>query len=91
MVLRYFMVNGSRGLSRVFGERSLVYSYSIILLTCVWSLVIHPTIRSRMVERFVGAVLCRCFLSFEAILKIDLRASPCFLMNIWRSVDPYFL
>ncbi len=58
--------NGSRGMIRASGERALVSSCSIILLTCVGSLMILPVIGSRMDERFIGAVCCWCFLSFEA-------------------------
>ncbi len=39
-----------------YGERALVSSCSIILLTCAGSLVILPVLGSRMEERFVGAV-----------------------------------
>ena len=48
--------NGSHGLILAYGERALVYSCSVILLTCVGSLVILPVLGSRMEERFVGAV-----------------------------------
>ena len=48
--------NRSRGLIRASGERALVSSYSIILLTCVGSLMILHVIGSRMDEMFVGAV-----------------------------------
>ncbi len=61
--------NGSRGLIRASGERALVSSCYIILLTCVGSLTILPVIGSRMDESFVGAVCCWCFLSFEADLR----------------------
>ena len=83
--------NISRGFIRAAGERSLVFSFSIILLTRMGSLMILPVIGSRMDERFVGAVCCWCFLSFEAALKMDLRASLGVLTNIWRSVAPYLL
>ena len=83
--------NGSRGLIRAYGERALVSSCSTILLTCVGSLVILPVMGSRMDERFVGAVYCECFVSFEEVLKMDLRASLGFLTSIWRSAAPYFL
>ncbi len=83
--------NGSRGLIRASGKRALVSSYSIILLTCVGSLVILLVMGSRMDERFVGAVYCECFLSFEEVFKMNLRASLGFLMNIWRSAAPYLL
>ena len=59
--------NGSRGLIRGSGERALVCSCSIILRSCVGSLVIFLVIRSRMDERFVGAVFWRCVLSFAAV------------------------
>ena len=71
--------NVSRGLIRVSGERALVSSCSIILLTSVGSLVILPVLGSRMDERFVGAVCCGYFLSFEEVFKMDLRASLGFL------------
>ncbi len=48
--------NESRGLILAYGERDLVSSCSIILLTRVGSLVILPVPGSRMEERFVGAV-----------------------------------
>jgi len=83
--------NGSRGLIRAYGERALVSSCSIVLLTCVGSLMILPVIGSRMDERFVGAVCCWCFFPFEAGFKMDLRASLGFLTKIWRSVAPYLL
>ncbi len=60
--------NGPRGLICASGERVLISSCSIILLTCVGSLVIFPVVGSRMDERFVGVVCCWYFLSFEAIL-----------------------
>ena len=64
--------NGSRGLIRSFGERALVSSCSIILLTCVVSLVSLLVMMSRMDERFVGAVCYgRCFWSFEAVFLMD--------------------
>jgi hypothetical protein len=50
--------NGSLGLILASGERALVSSCSIIILTCVGSLVILPVLGSRMEERFVGAVYC---------------------------------
>ena len=84
--------NGSHGLIRAFGERALVFSCYIIYLNCVGSLVILPVIRSRMDERFVGAAYWRCFLgSFEAVFKMDLRASFGFLTKICRSAEPYLL
>ena len=48
--------NESRGLILVSGERAFVSSCSIILLTCVGSLIILPVLGSRMENRFVGAV-----------------------------------
>ena len=83
--------NGSRGLILASRERALVSSCSIILLTCVGSLVILPVMGSLMDERFVGAVYCECFVSFEEVFKMDLRACLGFLMNIWRSAAPYLL
>ena len=83
--------NGSRGLIRASGERALVCNCSIICLTCVGSLMIIHMIGSRMDERFVGAVCCRCFLSFEAVFKMDLRALFGIRTNIWRSAAPYML
>ncbi len=83
--------NGSLGLILASGERALVSSCSIIRLTCVGSLVILPVMGSRMDERFVGAVYCECFLSFEEVLKMDLRAYLGFLTIIWRSTAPYLL
>ena len=83
--------NGSRGLIRASGERALVSSCSIIILTCMGSLMILPMIGSRMDERFVGAVCCWSFLSFEAGYKMDLRASLGFLTKIWISAPPYLL
>ena len=74
-------VNGSRGLILASGERALVSSCSIILLTCVGSLVILPVLGSRMDERFVGVVYCECFVSFEEVFKMDLRASLGFLIT----------
>ena len=59
--------NGSRRLIRASGERALVSSCSIVLLTCVGSMMILLVIGTRMDERFVGAVCCLCFLSFEAV------------------------
>ncbi len=79
--------NGSRGSIRAYGKRALVYSCSSIILTCVGSLVILPVEGSRMDEIFDGVVCCWCFLSFEAILMMDLRASLGFLLNIWRSAE----
>ncbi len=73
------------------GERALVSSCSIHILTCVGSLIILPVIGSRMAERFVGAVCCCCFSSFAAVLKMDLRASLGSLTNIWRSAESYLL
>ena len=81
--------NGSRGLIRASGERALVSSCYIILLTFVGSLVILPVIGSRIDERFAVAVCCWCFLSFEAVFMMNFRASLGILMNIWRSADPY--
>jgi len=83
--------NGFRGLIRPFGERALISNCSSIFLTYVGSLVILHVIGSRMSERFVGAVCCRSFLSFYAVLKMDLKASLGFLTNIWRSAAPYLL
>ena len=83
--------NGSRRSIRAFGERALVSSCSIILLTSVGSLVILTVMGSRMDERFVGAVCCRCFLPFDQVFKMDLRASLGFLTNIWRNAAPYLL
>ena len=74
--------NGSRGLILASGERALVSSCSIILLTCVGSDVILPVVGSRMEERFVGAVCCECLLYLAAVFKMDLRASLGFLTNI---------
>ncbi len=48
--------NGSRGLIRVSGESALLSSCSIIILTCMGSLVILHVLGSRMDEKFVGAV-----------------------------------
>ena len=48
--------NGSRGLILVYGEGALDSSCSIIILTCVGSLVILPVQGSRMEERFVSVV-----------------------------------
>ena len=61
--------NRPRGLIRVSGERALVSSRSIILLTCVGSLVILPVIGSRMDERFAGAVCWRCFCRLRRFLR----------------------
>jgi len=61
--------NVSRGLSRASGERALVSSCSILLLTCVGSLMIRPVIGSRMDERCVGAVCCWCFWSLRRFLR----------------------
>ena len=83
--------NGTHGLIRASRERALVSSCSIILLTCAGSLMILHVIGSRMDERFIGAVCRWCFLSFEAVVHIDLRASLGFLTNIWRSAVPYLL
>ena len=83
--------NGSRGMIRAHGERALVSSCSIILLTYVGLLMILLVLGSRMDERFVGAVCCWCFLSFEEVFKMDLRASLGFHTNIWRSAAPYLL
>ena len=83
--------NGSRGLIRASQERPLHSSFSIILLNCVGTLMILLVLGARMDERFVGAVCCWCFFSFEAGFKMDLRASLSFLSNIWRSAAPYLL
>ena len=83
--------NGSRGLIRASGEIALISSCFIILLTCVGSLVIFPVVGSRMDERFVDVVCCWCFLSFEAVFTMDLRAPLGFLMNIRRSAEPYLM
>jgi len=83
--------NGSRGLIRAFGERALVSSRSIILLTCVGSLVILHVVGSRMDERFVGVVCSWCFLSFDAVFMMDLRASLGFMMNIQRRAESYLM
>ena len=80
--------NGYRGLTRASGERALVSSCSIICLTRVGSLVILSVVGSRMDERLVGVVCCRCFLPFEEVFKMDLRASLGFITNIWRSAAP---
>ena len=83
--------SGSHGLIRASGERALVSSCSIILLTCVGSLVILHVVGHRMYERFVG-VACRwCFFSFELVFMMDLRASLGFLMDIRRSAEPYLM
>ena len=79
------------GLIRAFGERALVSSCFIFLLTFVGSLVSLPGIGSRMDERFAGAGCCWCFLPFEAVFMMDLRASLGFLMDICRSAEPYLL
>ena len=83
--------NGTRGLIRASGERAWVSSCSIILLTCVGSLVTLPVIGSRMDERFAGAVCCWYFVSLEVVFMMDVRASLGFLMNIWRSAEPYLM
>ena len=83
--------NGSHGLIRAYGERALVSSCFVILLTCVGSLMILHVLGSRMDERCVGAVCCWFFFSFEAVCKMHLRASLGFLTNIWRSAAPYLL
>ena len=79
--------SGSRGLIRAFRERVLVYSCSIILLTCVGSLVILYVIGSRMEEICVGVVCCWFFLSFDAVSMMDLKASLGFVINVWRSAE----
>ena len=59
--------NRSRGLIRAPVERALLSSYSIILLTCVGSLMILFVLGSRKVESFVGALCWRCFLPFAVV------------------------
>ena len=83
--------NGSRGVIRAYEERALVSNCSIILLTYVRSLWILFVIGSRMDKIFVGVVCCWCFLLFKAVFIMDLRVSLGFLMNIWRSAEPYLL
>ena len=83
--------NGSRGLILAFGERALVSSCSIILLTCAGSLVNLLVIEPRMDERFVGAVCWRYLCRFAAVFKMDLRAFLGFLTNICRTAEPYLL
>jgi len=72
-------------------RKSLVSSCSIILLTCVGSLIILPVIGSRMEERFAGAVCCGCFFSFEALFMMDLRASLGSLIDTRRSAASYLM
>ncbi len=60
--------NGSRGLIRASRKSALVPSCSMILLTCVGSLVILPVVGSRMDEKLAGVVCCWYFLSLEAVL-----------------------
>ena len=73
--------NGSRREIRASGKRALVSNCYIICLNCEGPLATLPVIGSRVEEKLFGAVCCRCFLSFEAILKMDLRASLGFLTS----------
>ncbi len=63
-------------------DGALVFSCSVILFTCVGSLMILPVMGSRMDERFVGAVCFWCFFSFEAGFKMDLKNPLVFLRKV---------
>ena len=71
--------------------KELWFLVFFFFLTIVGLLMILLVIGSRMDERFVGAVCCWFFLSFEAVFKMVLRAFLGFLKNIWRSAAPYLL
>ncbi len=77
--------NGSRGLICEFGERALISSCSIICLACEGPLVTLPVIGSRMNERFVCAVCCRCFFVVRCGFLDGFAGILCFSYEIWRS------
>lgn len=70
------------------GEREAVSIFSTIAMTSAGLQVICPVSGSR--SAVSGCVLCPCVLvlRFEAVLRIDLRASLGFFTNILRRADP---
>ena len=81
----------ARGLIRLSGERNFVSRPSIIVVTRVGLFVTSLVIGLRMEERFVGVGSLQCLFLEEVVLKMDLRASLGFLMNIASRTEPYLL
>jgi len=80
---------GSSGLIFLSGDRSLVSMRSIIVVMSAGSFVIHPVSGSLMEESLVGVMFFCCLFRDNEVLKMDLRASLGFFMNMASRANPY--
>ena len=80
-----------RGLIGLSWERAFVSSLSLIAVTRVGLFVMCPVFGSRMEEKLMSVGSLLCLFWGEVVLKIDLRASLVFLMNIASRAEPYLL